>query len=105
MNGIFSEDTKEMWQRLADDCAVNRPSKGKHVLVIYGKHAEKEGIVTWHGIDQYASTRYKTGAQLHLRDLMGRSGFRVRIDTGTENFFIDADKVDVIKSAAKDETN
>lgn len=94
----INSDTRGAWQDLANQTATNRPSKGKQVRVTEGRHAGKIGIVTWHGASRYRETRYCSDAQLHLRDMVGREGFRcgVRTDSG-ETFFVDADKVDVIQ--------
>jgi hypothetical protein len=49
------------------------------VRIEAGKHEGIVGLVTWHGPDQYASSRYQSEAQLLLRDLKGREGFRIRV--------------------------
>ncbi len=93
---MVNSDTRNAWQKLADDCKETRPSKGKRVRVTSGKHKGKEGLVTWHGRDKYYSTRYQTTAQLWLRDFMGTHGYRCRIQTATESFFVAAEKVEII---------
>jgi len=92
----ITAETRDAWQRLANDVAPQRPSVGKRVRVTSGKHAGKDGLVTWHGRDNFANNYYQSDAQLHLRDMCGRDGFRVRVDTGSETFFVGADKVEVI---------
>ena len=95
----INSDTREAWQQLANDLSPQRPSVGKRVRVVEGrKYLGDEGQVTWHGVDRFADTRYLSDAQLHLRDMEGRRGFRVRIDTGSDSFFVSADKVEVINS-------
>lgn len=93
---LITSENRNAWQGLADDCAKTRPSKGKRVRVTSGKHKGKEGIVTWHGRDQFADNRYQTDAQLMLRDFMGTWGFRCRISTASESFFVKAEKVEII---------
>lgn len=93
---IFILDNREAWQQLTNDLAPQYPSVGKYVHVTTGKNSGKEGFVTWHGINKFASTQFCTDAQLHLRDMEGRRGFRVCINTGNERFYVDADKVEVI---------
>ena len=39
---------------------------------------------------------YRTPAQLDLRDLRGRDGFRIRVESDGESFFVGADQVEVI---------
>ena len=92
---IFTSENRDGWQRLFDDVAAQRPSVGKHVRVVEGKHTGKSGIVTWHGRDKYSDDYYKSDAQLALRDACGRDGFRIRIQTESECFFVNADKVSV----------
>jgi len=94
----INSDTREAWQQLANDLGPQRPSVGKRVRVVSGKHLGDEGQVTWHGVDRFTDTRYLSDAQLHLRDMEGRRGFRVRIQSEGENFFVSADKVEVINS-------
>lgn len=94
---MITSDTRDAWQKLADDLGPARPSKGKRVRVTQGKHKGKEGIVTWHDRDKFDSTsRYETTAQAWLRDMAGTYGYRCRIDTDTETFFVGAEKVEVI---------
>jgi len=100
---LITSENRGAWQGLADDCAKTRPSKGKRVRVTSGKHKGKEGIVTWHGRDQFADTRYQTDAQLMLRDFMGTWGFRCRISTASESFFVKAEKVEIIPDEIIDE--
>lgn len=96
MNGLF--DNHEAWQKIIDDTSPQRPDVGKTVKVVEGrKYLGKVGKVLWHGRNKFSTAwRYGSDAQWHLRDVMGRNGFRIKIDTGTEKFFVDADKVEVI---------
>jgi hypothetical protein len=76
-----------------------RPSVGKAVKVIEGKkHLGAVGTVRWHGIDKYdTSAQYMTDAQVCLRDMIGRLGYRIKIETESgESFFVSADYVEVI---------
>jgi hypothetical protein len=89
--------SREQWQRLADDLSAQRPSVGKRVRVSSGKKfLGRVGIVRWHGPDKYARDYYRTPAQLDLRDLRGRDGFRIRVESDGESFFVGADQVEVI---------
>ncbi len=89
---------KNAWKAQIEKSDVNRPSVGKHVVVTSGKHVGKSGIVVWHGRNKFERDYYATPAQLHLRDIVGRSGFRVGIKTENETFYVDANKVDVIRN-------
>jgi hypothetical protein len=91
----INSDTLDAWQKLAITLGTTRPSIGKRVMVKRGKHAAEVGIVTWHGHNKFADWNHLTDAQYHLRELAGRWGYRVQIDTGTEKFFVDADNVEV----------
>lgn len=93
---IFTSENRAGWQELADKLAVDRPSKGKRVRVTSGTHKGKEGVVTWHGKDKFASERYYTDALLVAREMFGTSGFRCRVSTEEEAFFVNADKVEII---------
>lgn len=94
---LITSENRDAWQTLANDLSAQFPSVGKRVRVISGrKHLGKVGIVRWHGPDKFADNRYKSDAQLMLRDLRGRDGFRVRVESDGEFFFIGADKVEVI---------
>ena len=88
--------SSEQWQRLVDDLSAQRPSVGKRVRVSSGKFLGRVGIVRWHGPDKYARDYYRTPAQLDLRDLRGRDGFRIRVESDGESFFVGADQVEVI---------
>lgn len=94
---MITSENRQAWQAIADSCEAKRPSAGKLVRVSSGKHSGETGIVTWHGIDRFADTRFQTDAQLQMRDMMGTFGFRVRVqpESGTA-FFVSADKVEVI---------
>ena len=90
---------REAWQNLANDLAPQRPSVGKSVRVTEGrKHLGKVGKVTWHGVNKFDDLwRYQSEAQMHYRDMAGRDGYRVGIETPDgKSFFINADKVEVI---------
>lgn len=93
--GLF--DNRAAWQDLIDRTGPQRPSKGKSVTVDSGKHKGKTGIVFWHDWDKYSGgTRYASDAQLVLREIIGRHGWRVGIKTADgEKIFVAADKVTV----------
>jgi hypothetical protein len=95
---FISEITQEQWQGLVNDTKGQRPSKGKQIRVTEGRHLGKVGEVRWHGRNKFSDAwRYASDAQLHLRDLVGRYGFRVLVlDTTGDTFFVDADKVEVL---------
>lgn len=89
------------WEALREinkeiDC--QRPNVGTTVRVIEGKRLGTEGRVTWHGRDQYSSAyRYCDDMQAQMRDVMGKCGFRVRVQTADgSQFFIAAEKVCVL---------
>lgn len=99
---IIRAEDRAAWQALADKLAAQFPSVGKRVRVVAGrKHLGVDGIVTWHGRDRYADTRHLSDAQLHLRDMEGRRGFRIGIRplNGGPVFFISADSVEVISTS------
>lgn len=93
---VINADTIGAWQELAVEAAEQYPAVGKTVRVTQGKHSGTVGRVTWHGRDRYANWRTCTDAQAHLRDLQGRWGFRVRVQTDSESFFVAADQVEVV---------
>lgn len=96
---IFTNENASAWQSLFDSVSKDRPSVGKRVRVAKGrKHLGIEGVVVWHGVNRYANTRYLSDAQQAMRDAMGTFGYRVGIqpDDGTEKFYVDADKVEII---------
>lgn len=59
------------------------------------------GTVTWHGRDAWngSAVRYSSPAQLTLREMMGRIGYRVRVrpDDGSQDFFCPADNCEVLR--------
>jgi len=95
---IITSENRDAWQDLANKLAPQFPSVGKRVCVVSGRnHLNVEGIVFWHGRDKFASTQFKTSAQLMLRDMEGRRGFRIGIKTNDgEKFFVSADCVEVL---------
>lgn len=96
----MNADTAPMWRDLAVTVSEQRPSPGKRVRVTGGrKHVGKEGVVTRHEVNKYRDAfRYGGDANLHLREMMGRAGFRVCVEPecGEDPFWVDADKVEVI---------
>ncbi len=91
--------TQDQWNSIIEKTEPNCPSVGKTVRVSESKkHLGKVGKVFWHGVDKFDTTlRYCDTYQLWLRQAIGRGGYRIGIDTGTEKFFISADKVEVIQ--------
>lgn len=95
----INADTLDMWKKLAADASAQRPSPGTRVRVTSGrKHKGEEGRVLRHEVNKFRDAfRYGGDANLQLREMMGRSGFRVQIqpdDSGA--FWCDADKVEVL---------
>ena len=93
----FTADNKEMWKKFVKENEPQRPSVSKRVIVIQGrKHKNKEGLVFWHGRDKYSNNQYGSAASDALRDIIGRDGWRVGIETYEgERFFVNADYVEV----------
>jgi hypothetical protein len=83
-------------QTVADNTAAQRPSIGKTVTINTGKYAKLTGIVFWHGVDKFSSTRYKTDAQLMMQEIIGREGYRcgIKLDNG-DKVFVKASNVTV----------
>ena len=78
-----------------------RPSREKHVLVLYGKYKGKEGLVTWHGLSGFSRPLHKNMWVAHA---IGREGYRVKVKTKfNEEFFVDAEQVEVIHKEAQGE--
>ena len=76
---VFTTETKQAWQAVIDDTSNNRPSVGRQVTITKGKNKGASGRVTWHGVDAYASTQYKTEAMLAMQQVIGREGYRIRV--------------------------
>jgi hypothetical protein len=93
---VITSENRDAWQAIADRASSNYPAVGKRVRVTKGKNAGKEGQVTWHGRNEYYDNRYTTPAMMMLQDINGREGFRVRVCTATEKFFVNAENVEVI---------
>lgn len=90
---------REAWQRVIKNTSHGRPSVGKRVVVTDGKkYKGKIGIVRWHGVNKYSDAfRYADNAQSAMREITGKWGYRVRVETDNgESFFVDADKVEVV---------
>lgn len=87
----INADTVGFWKQLAVDLSAQRPYPGRLVLVTGGrKHNGKRGTVLRHWQDPGAF-RYGGEANLHMREMAGRSGFRCQVDTGSEKFWVNAD--------------
>lgn len=100
MTSPFSPEFHQAWADLSAKLEPDRPSVGKTVKVVKGrKHLGVTGKVIWHGEDTFDdSTRYLDSAQLYLREIEGRRGYRIRIESETEGkFFLNADYVEVLQ--------
>ncbi len=95
----INDKTAAFWRDMAKELSEQRPSPGKRVRIDGGrKHQGREGIVVHHCLDRYSSAfRYGGDANLHMREMAGRSGFviLVRTDDGTE-FWCKADYATVL---------
>jgi adenosine deaminase len=95
----INAENASAWQAMADQLSEQRPSVGRHVRVTAGKHQGKVGTVIRHQPSQYINAfRYASDAQAHLREMAGRFGFVCRVQAAAtpEQFWVDADKVEVI---------
>lgn len=83
---------------IAQDTACQRPNIGATVRVVEGKRLGTVGRVTWHGPDRFSNAyRYCDPMQAQMRDILGKYGFRVRVQPDDEPpFFIGAEKVWVL---------
>lgn len=88
-------------QALADSLCAYRPFVGRIVRVTDNRaHKGRIGKVTWHGRDRFVSFRYGGPDAAALCEVMGRYGYRIRVqpDDGTLPFFVSADAVMVCVS-------
>ena len=90
-------------QALADSLSADRPFVGSVVRVDQGKHRGKLGRVVWHGVDRFSKAGRYGGPDVQaLREVRGRWGFRVGIQTdGDERFFVNAEHVMVCVNRAQ----
>ena len=96
---VINADNREAWQQIANTVSVQHPGAGKKVRVNAGKHHGKEGIVQRHERDPFQRDAWRYGgeANLHMREMAGRYGFRIMVRTGAgETFFTKADNVTVL---------
>lgn len=95
---VINSENRDAWQALADANKEQFPSVGKTVKITDGrKYKGKEGIVIYHGINKFVDRRYWTDAQYHLRDMIGRYGFYVKVKTAdNEVFSVPAEYTEVI---------
>ncbi len=98
--GLWCGMTQEDGQSLADLVAAYRPFVNSTVKVMFRgapkKHQGKVGRVTWHGLDQFSRDAWRYGDSYShaLREVRGRYGYRVGIETEAgERFFVPADSV------------
>lgn len=90
----INADTADAWRQIASDCAAERPSVGKRVVVTRGKYKGKAGRVLKHQVSKFgAHYRYGSDASHHMMDLMGRLGWCVQIDADGDRFWTSADNV------------
>ena len=91
----INEDTKDFWQKLANDLSQGRPIPGKTVEVIKGrKHKGKLGTVVRHQLDKFSTAyRYGNDASHHFRDMEGTYGWAclVRDNSNGLTFWVRAD--------------
>lgn len=101
----INSDTVDFWRQLAKDLEPQRPSPGKQVKVTGGrKHKGKSGIVLRHMRSHFKDYLWQYGseANLHMRDLRGREGFVILVHPNDgPDFWVDADKVEVISNDGK----
>lgn len=95
---VITPENRDAWQELANSLSAQRPSKGKTVRILEGKHKGKEGKVFFHAIDKWNDAyRYCNEAQAHMRDMAGRFGWRVGVKTPSgETFFTIANNTEVV---------
>jgi hypothetical protein len=99
--GIYnSPELVESWRRVAALCSKSRPSVGKIVRVIGGrKHKGRGGQVVRHVKSKFAgyAERYKSEAQLTMREMQGTFGYCVQIDPGdgSDLFWVNAEYVEI----------
>lgn len=85
-------------QEIVNEAAQQRPSVGERVRVETGKRRGAEGTVLRHIVDRFGGKwKYGSDAQQSLREVSGRYGYRVQVQTETHGtFWMDAEKVTVI---------
>ena len=93
------------WDKMGDlfkSASKTSPCKGARVTVARGKHKDKVGTVTWHGVNTFSQAgRYGSDLSNMLREAIGIHGFRVRIqpDEG-DAFFTNCENLSVDKAGA-----
>ena len=83
---------------VAQSTASERPDVGRWVRVDQGRRTGVEGRVLRHVRDQFNTWKWRYGsdAQAMMKDILGKYGFRVQVETATHGtFWIDAEKVTV----------
>ena len=93
----ITAENRDAWHALITDVAKHRPVVGTTVTITTGKYKGQTGRVTWHGVDQYASTQFLDSALLMLQQMHGREGYRIRVqpETGAA-FFTKAQYANVL---------
>ncbi len=84
------------FNRIAADTAGQRPSVGKRVRIDRGRRKHVEGTVLRHLRNPF-ERQYGSDAQQMLREVIGRYGYRVQIESPSHGtFWVDADNVTVL---------
>lgn len=86
------------WKSIAVELEKNRPSVGKHVIIIRGrKHKGKKGLVIKHKLNVYEKIfGFKAAQTTKLRDMTGREGYVCQIQSGPEVFWVNADYTEIL---------
>lgn len=96
---ILSEH-RDAWQRIANAASEQRPCEGRRVRIVEGrKHKGRSGVVVRHQLSKFGDAfRYGGAANLHMREMQGRSGFvcLVEPDDGGSKFWVNADYTEVL---------
>lgn len=104
----FMDRQSASLQGLFDLMGERKPRVGRRVIVRQDAKVKKtrglSGVVTWHGVDQFAAPRYCSKWDMAgdgARIARGTSGFRVRVqpDEGAA-FFVSAADVAIMEITA-----
>lgn len=89
-------DVYQSLQVVVSDVCKSAPVAGRLVRVVRGKHKGESGRVIRNVVSRFADTRYQTWMQKALWDARATDGHRVLIKTDLGEFWVDADKVEVV---------